>query len=121
MLYLLSLNLIPSVLIVAALFLHFRHTIVLPKRRRLSFRSGLVSGTFAAVLLILFVLVSVSDPSRIGHVNVWGGRVLVAGFLMSFVSLPLVLAGGKIERVFATLSVLSSILLLYIAGLASSL
>jgi hypothetical protein len=85
------------------------------------FGCGLVSSTFGAILLISFLMVSFADPSRVGHVNVWGGRLLITGFLMAIVSFSLTFAGKGPQRVLAASSSLTLIVLLYVGGLATSI
>ena len=121
MLYLWAINLIPTVLIVSAWFRHHTRPVTLSKNRRVLFGCGLVSRAFGAILLISFLMVSFADPSHVGHVNVWGGRLLMTGFLMAIVSFPLTFTGEGSQRVLAASSSLTLLVLLYIGGLATSI
>jgi hypothetical protein len=121
MLYLWAINLIPVALIVSAWYCHYTRPVTLSKTRRVLFGYGLVSSAFGAILLISFLVVSFADPSHVGHVNVWGGRLLMTGFLVTIVSFFLTFAGRGAQRALAVSSSLTLLILLYIGGLASSI
>jgi hypothetical protein len=121
MLYVWAINLIPAALIASAWFFHYIRLVTLPKSRRILFGCGLATSTFGAILLISFLMVSFADPSYVGHVNVWGGRLLIAGFLMAIVSFSLTCTGKGAQRVLAVSSSLTLVVLLYVGGLATSI
>jgi hypothetical protein len=121
MLYVLAINLIPAALIASALFFHYTRPVAFPKSKRVLFGCGLVSGTFGAILLISFLMVSFVDPSHLGHVNVWGGRLWIAGASMAIVSFPLSCTGKGAQRLLAVSSSLTLVVLLYVGGLATSI
>ena len=121
MLYLWAINLIPIMLIAAALFCHFTRPVTLSKVRRILFGCGFVISAFGGMLLISFLLVSLADPSYVGHVNAWGGRLLVVGFVAAVVSLFLAFTGKGAQRVLAASSSATLVVLLYIGGLATSI
>jgi hypothetical protein len=121
MLYVLGINLIPAALIASALFLHYTKPFALPLGRRVLFGCGLVSGTFGAILLISFLMVNFVDPSHLRHVNVWGGRLWIAGAAMAIVSFPLSCTGKGAQRWLAVSNSLALVVLLYVGGLATSI
>jgi hypothetical protein len=121
MLYVLPINLIPAALIASALFFHYTRPVALPQGKRVLFGCGLVSGTFGAILLISFLMVNFVDPSHIGHVNVWGGRLWIAGAAMVIVSFPLSSTGKGAQRLLAVSNSLTLVVLLYVGGLATSI
>jgi hypothetical protein len=121
MLYVWTINLIPAALIASAWFFHYSRPVTLPKSRRILFGCGLALSTLAATLLISFLVVSFLDPSHVGHVNVWGGRLWIAGSLAAILSLPLSCIGRGAQRVLCSLSSLAIIVLLYVGGLATSI
>jgi hypothetical protein len=107
MLYVWAINLIPAALIASAWFFHYNRLVTLPKSRRILFGCGLATSTFGAILLISFLMVSFADPSYVGHVNVWGGRLLITGFLMAIVGFSLTCTGKGAQRVLAVSSSLT--------------
>jgi hypothetical protein len=121
MLYVLAVNLIPAVLIASALFFHYTRPVALLKSKQVLFGCGLVSGTLGAILLISFLTINFVDPSHIGHVNMWGGRVWIAAALMAIVSFPLSCMGKGAQRLLAVFSSLTLVVLLYVGGLATSI
>jgi hypothetical protein len=108
-------------LIVSAWFCHYTRPVTLPKSRRILFGCGLVSSTLGAILLISFLMVSFADPSHVGYVNAWGGRLLITGFLTAIVSFSLTFTGRGAQRVLAASSSLTLVVLLYVGGLATSI
>jgi hypothetical protein len=121
MLYLWAINLIPVALIVAAWFCHYTRPVTLSKSRRTLFGCGLVTSAFGTMLLISFLGVNFADPSHVGHLNVWGGRLLMTGFLVAILSLLLSFTGKGLQRVLSASSCATLIVLLYIGGLATSI
>jgi hypothetical protein len=121
MLYVWAINLIPAALIASAWFFHYVRPVTLPKARRISFGCGLASSTLGAILLISFLMVNFADPSHVGHVNVWGGRLWIAGSLAAILSFPLSCSGRGAQRVLALSSSLTIVVLLYVGGLATSI
>jgi hypothetical protein len=121
MLYLWAINLIPAALIAAAGFCHHTRPVTLSKRRRILFGCGLASSALGAILLISFLIVSFADPSHVGHVNAWGGRLLMTGFLMAILSLPLTFSGKGAQRLLAASSSATLFVFLYVGGLATSI
>jgi hypothetical protein len=85
------------------------------------FVCGLMTGTIASILLLVFLRVSFLNPSSVEHVNVTAGEILMTAFLVAFISIPLAWAGRNAERGLATACGLSLIVLLYMAGLATSI
>jgi hypothetical protein len=121
MLYVWAINLIPAALIVSAWILNYTRPASLPRSRRMLFGFGLTANTLGVILLIGFLTVSLADPSYVGHVSVWGGRLLIASFLMAIVSFALTCTGNGTQRVLAVLSSLTLVVLLYVGGLATSI
>jgi hypothetical protein len=80
-----------------------------------------VSSGFGAILLIIYLMVSLADPSDVGHVNELGGKLLMTGFLIAIVSVCLTFTGKGVQRVLAASSSLALLVLLYIGGLATSI
>jgi hypothetical protein len=80
-----------------------------------------MTGTIASILLLVFLRVSFLNPSSVEHVNVTAGEILMTAFLVAFISIPLAWAGRNAERGLATACGLSLIVLLYMAGLATSI
>jgi hypothetical protein len=119
--YVLGINLIPMALLAIALFFHCTKPVALPKSKRALFGLGIVSGIFGAVLLIGFLTISFVDPSHVGYVNVWGGRVWIAAASMAIVSFPLSCMGKGPQRLLAVFSSLTLVILLYVGGLATSI
>ena len=121
MLYVWAINLIPAALIASTWSFHYTRPVALPKSRRVLFGCGLVSSTFGAKVLIGFLVVNFVDLSHLGHVNVWGGRLWIAGAAMAIVSFPLSCTGKGAQRVLAVSSSLTLVVLLYVGGLATSI
>ena len=121
MLYVWAINLIPAALIVFAWVFNYIRPTRLPRGRRILFGVGLAANTLAVILLIGFLTVNFADPSYVGHVNVWGGRLLIVSFLMAIVSFVLTCTGKGIQRVLAVSSSLTLVVLLYVGGLATSI
>jgi lysylphosphatidylglycerol synthetase-like protein (DUF2156 family) len=121
MLYVWAINLIPAVLIASAWFFRYTRASSLPNRRRILFGCGLATSTLGVILLISFLVVSFADPSHVGHVNVWGGRLLIAGFLIAIAGFFLTCTGRGAQRVLAVSSNLALMVLLYVGGLATSI
>ena len=121
MLPILTLNLIPTALITLAWVFYSRRRIVLPRIRRILFACGLVLGTIASILLLVFLRMIFLHPSSVGHVNERAGGVLLVAVLVAFISTPLAWTGRNAERLLATVCGLSLIVLLYLAGLATSI
>jgi hypothetical protein len=121
MLYVWAINLIPAALIVSARIFNYIRPASLPRSRRVLFGCGLAANTLGAILLIGFLAVSFADPSHVGHVNVWGGRLLIASFLMAIVSFALTCTGKGAQRVLAVSSSLTLVVLLSVGGLATSI
>jgi hypothetical protein len=121
MLYVWAINLIPAALIASAWFFHYTRPVTLPKSRLILFGCGLASSTLGAILLISFLMVNFADPSHVGHVNVWGGRLWIAGSLAAILSFPLSCSGRGAQRVLALSSSLTIVVLLYVGGLATSI
>ncbi|MGB6933691.1 MAG: hypothetical protein WBD91_13010 [Acidobacteriaceae bacterium] len=108
-------------MIVAAWVCYYSTPVTLSKGRRIPFGCGLVAGVIGSILLISFLIVSFADPSHVGHVNVWDGRLMMSGFLVAFVSLSLALTGKGVPRLLSALSSIALLVLLYIGGLATSI
>src|SRR5277367_5976810 len=121
MLYVWAINLIPAALIVSAWIFNYLRPASLPKSRRFLFGCGLAANTLGAILLIGFLTISFADPSYVGHVNVWSGRVFIASFLMAIASFALACTGKGAPRVLAVSSSLTLVVLLYVGGLATSI
>ena len=66
-------------------------------------------------------MVNIADPSHVGHVNVWDGRLLIAGFSTALVSVALSSTGRGIARALSASSSFALIVLFYIDGLATSI
>jgi hypothetical protein len=115
------LNLLPALLTLAAWVRRHRKPSVLSNQRRILFGAGLVVGGLGAVILVSFVILNIADPSRVGHVNVWDGRLLIAGFSAALVGLALALTGRGLERVLSFLSGTALAVLMYVNGLATSI
>ena len=84
---------------------------ILPLISRVLFVCGLVTGTIASILLLVFLRVSYLNPSSVGHVNQTAGEVLRTAFLVAFISIPLASAGRNAEQGLATAFGLSLIVL----------
>jgi hypothetical protein len=121
MLYVWTINLIPPALIASAWFLHYAKPVSLPESRLILFGCGLASSILGAILLIGFLMVTFADPSHVGHVNVWGGRLWIAGSVAAILSFPLSCTGRGAQRVLALSSSLTIVVLLYVGGLATSI
>jgi hypothetical protein len=121
MLYFWVVNIIPAVLIVAALVCHYTRPVVLSRSRSVLFGCGLLTGTIGSILLTSFLMVNIADPSHVGHVNVWDGRLLIAGFSTALVSVALSSTGRGIARALSASSSFALIVLFYIDGLATSI
>jgi hypothetical protein len=121
MLYVWAVNLVPAALIASAWFFNYARPLALPKSRLVLFGCGLASGTLGAILLISFLMVNFADPSHVGHVNVWGGRLWIAGSVAAILSFPLSCTGKGTQRVLALSSSLTIVVLLYIGALATSI
>jgi lysylphosphatidylglycerol synthetase-like protein (DUF2156 family) len=121
MFYVWAINLIPVALIGAALACQHARPITLSRGRRVLFGCGLTTSIIGSALLISFLAVNFADPSRVGHVNIWDGRLLIAGFLTALVSLALAFSGKGISRALSALSSIALIVLFYIDGLATSI
>jgi hypothetical protein len=121
MLYVWAINLIPAALIASAWFFHYAGPVTLPKSRQILFGCGLASSTLGAILLISFLMVNFVDPSHVGHVNEWGGRLWIAGSVAAILSFPLSCTGRGAQRVLALSSSLTIVVLLYVGGLATSI
>jgi len=121
MFYVWAINLIPMALIGVALACQHTRPIALSKGRRVLFGCGLTTNTIGSALLISFLIVNFADPSQVGHVNIWDGRLLIAGFLTALVSLALAFSGKGIARALSVLSSTALIVLFYIDGLATSI
>ena len=121
MLYIWAINLVPAGLVIAAWFCHCTRPVILSKSRRLLFGCGLVSSSLGAILLISFLIVSFVDPSHVGHVNVWGGRLWMAGMLTAILSLILAFTGRGTQRLLASFGSVALFVLLYVGGLATSI
>ncbi len=115
------LNLLPALLTLAAWVHRHRKPSALSNQRRILFGAGLVVGGLGAVILVSFVILNIADPSRVGHVNVWDGRLLIAGFSAALVGLALALTGRGLERVLSFLSGTALAVLMYVNGLATSI
>jgi hypothetical protein len=89
--------------------------------RRVLFVCGLATCAIASVLLLVFLRMIFLHPSSIGHVNERAGHVLMVAFLVAFVGMLLAFAGRGKERFFAIACGLSLTVLLYVAGLATSI
>ena len=111
-----ALNLIPTALITLAWTFYLRRSTILPLIRRVLFVCGLVTGTIASILLLVFLRVIFLSPSSVGHVNETAGEILLPALLVAFVDYPLAWAGRNVERGLATACGLSLIVLLYLAG-----
>jgi lysylphosphatidylglycerol synthetase-like protein (DUF2156 family) len=121
MFYFWAVNLIPLALISGAWVCRYTNPITLSKGRRILFLFGLITSTIGSALLISFLMVSIADPSQVGHVNIWDGRLLISGFLTALAGLALAFNGKGIERVLSALSSIALIVLFYIDGLATSI
>jgi hypothetical protein len=121
MLSILALNLIPTALITLAWVSYLRRRMILPRIRRILFVCGLVIGSIASILLIVFLLLSFLDPSSIRHVNQTAGYIWMAASFVALISTMLALTGRSTARVFATACGLLLVVLLYISGLATSI
>jgi hypothetical protein len=119
--FVLAVNLIPIVLMAAALLLQRNKPVPVLKRKRIMFECGIAFGTIGAVLLIGFLAINFIDPSHVGHVNAWGGRVWIAATSMAIVSLPLSCMGSGPQRLLAVAGTLVLVVLLYVGGLATSI
>ena len=121
MFYVWAINLIPVALIGAALVCQHTRPITLSKGRRVLFVCGLTTNTIGSALLISFLTVNFADPSHVGHVNIWDGRLLISGFFTALVSLTLAFSGKGMVRALSALSSTALIVLFYIDGLATSI
>ena len=116
MLPILALNLIPTALITLAWVFYLRRRMILPLIRRVLFVCGLVTGTIASILLLVFLRAIFLNPSSVGHVNQAAGEILMTALLVAFISIPLAWAGRNVERGLATACGLSLIVLLISLG-----
>ena len=121
MLYFWAVNLIPLALIIGAWIRQYTRPMALSKRRQILFILGLITSTVGSVVLISFLMVNVADPSHVGHVNVWDGRLWISGFVAALTGLALALTGKGTVRMLSALSSVALIVLLYIDGLATSI
>jgi hypothetical protein len=115
------LNLLPALLALAAWVCRHRKPRAISNQRRTLFGAGLLVGGLGAVILVSFVILNIADPSRVGHVNVWDGRLLIAGFAAALVDVALAVTGRGLERVLSLLSGIALAVLMYVNGLATSI
>jgi hypothetical protein len=121
MFYFWAVNFIPLALIIGAWVRQYARPIALSKSRQILFIFGLITSTIGSAVLISFLIVNVTDPSHVGHVNVWDGRLWISGFVTALAGLALAFTGKGIVRVLSALSSVALIVLLYIDGLATSI
>ena len=74
------LNLLPALLTLAAWIRRHRNPSAISNQRRILFGAGLLIGVLGSLILVSFVILNIADPSRVGNVNVWDGRLSIAGF-----------------------------------------
>jgi hypothetical protein len=121
MLVVLALNLTPAVTITLAWVFYWRSTVILRPISKVLFPCGLVLGTAASVLLLVWLRSITLHPSSIRNVNDQAGGLLIAGLLVAVVSEPLSWFGKGAARVLAAMCGLSLIVLFYMGGLATSI
>ena len=115
------LNLIPALLTLAAWVCRRRRPSALSNQRQILFSAGLMVGGLGSMILLSFDILNIADPSRVGHVNVWDGRLLIAGSSAALVGLALAVTGRGLERVLSLLSGTALAVLMYVNGLATSI
>jgi hypothetical protein len=121
MLPVIALNLIPSVLITLAWVFYWRSTVILRPFSKVLFPCGLLLGTIASVLLLVWLRSITLHPSSIRNVNGQAGDLLIEGLLVAVVSEPLSWFGKGPERVLVAACGLSLIVLFYVGGMATSI
>jgi hypothetical protein len=120
MLLIVVVNLIPLAAVVIAWLLELRRSNVTGRLRRIAFRTGLGIASVGALLLLGFVLYSLTVHKG------WEGHDFAAhafwipSAAAAIVSLPLSLFGRELPRLMGIGSSLSLLVLLYYAGLATS-
>jgi hypothetical protein len=115
------LNLLPALLTLAAWVRRQRKPSAISNQRRIMFAAGLMVDALGAVILVSFISLNIADPSRVGHVNVWDGRLWIAGFAAALVGLALAATGRGLERVLSLLGGTALAVLMYVNGLATSI
>jgi hypothetical protein len=117
----LVLNLVPAPLIALAWVCYLRRRTNLSVIRKVLFICGLLTGTIASVLLLVFLRMIILHPSSVGHVNERAGTVLLVAFVLALIGTLLAFSGRGKERFFTIACGVSLTVLLYEAGMATSI